>query len=107
MSAPPTSVTGVHEPEKVWHVPFESVAESRSTTPLPLAMPDPPSVPLPSVSGTDALVYHGPPLSDALWPLGAVESGVIVTESVAVVEAPLVAVTFFAPGLPVAPAVQL
>ena len=55
------------------------------------------SVPLPSVSGTDRLVYQGPPESAAVWPVGAVVSGVKVIVVVAVRPAPLVAVMFWLP----------
>ncbi len=64
-------------PPKVSQVPSESgglgalddvrVARSR---------PEPASVPLSSVSGTEVVVYQGPPARSTLWPVGAVVSGV-------------------------------
>ena len=105
VSAPPESVTGLQAPN-VPQVPAESGAEERSTTPLELSTPDPASVPLSSVTPTEAVVYQGPAVSAADWPVGAVESAEIVSESLALVPPPLKAVTFFAPG-PAAPADQV
>src|SRR5207302_6740226 len=93
VSAPPTSVTGVQLPEKEPQVPFPSVAESRSTTPLEASTPAPPSLPLASVSGTERPVYQGPPESEADWPLGAVVSGVRGKEPLLDRPAPFVTVT--------------
>ena len=59
-------------------LPPESVAESRSTICVLESMPAPASEPFESVSGTEAVVYHGPPESAADAPVGAVESGVSV-----------------------------
>ena len=59
------------------------------------------SVPGSMVSGTDGVVYQGPPPRSTLWPVGAVVSGVTVKAG-AGVPAPLVAVTVW---LPVAVAV--
>ena len=56
MSAPPDSVTVDQLPEKPVQVPSESGEESRSTTADAASTPDPPSVPLPRVSGTERLV---------------------------------------------------
>ena len=106
MSAPPTSVTCVQAPEKLSQLPFVRVAESRSTMPDVASMPACASLPLSSVSGTERAEYHGPPESDADWPLGPVESAAIVTMSLAVAETPFVATIDPAPGA-LAPAVQL
>jgi len=56
-------------------------------------MPERASEPLFSVSGTDRLVYHGPPESAADAPVGAAVSFVTVNVAVDVPPAPLVAVT--------------
>ena len=53
-------------------------------------MPAPESEPLPRVSGTDRVVYQGPPESAAEAPVGAVVSLVTVKVAVAVEPAPLV-----------------
>ena len=50
-------------------------------------------VPFASVSGTDSVVYQGPPERSTVWPAGAVESAEIVSVSEAVTAAPLVATT--------------
>ena len=97
MSAPPTSVTVDQEPLKVPHEPAERVAESRSTTCGRASRPEPASLPKSSVSGTDAVVYQGPPESAAVWPVGAVVSFVTVKVSVEVSPAPFVTVTVCAP----------
>ena len=64
------------------------------------------SVPLSRVSATEVVVYQGPALSVAVWPVGAVESAEIVSESPAERPAPLVAVIVVEPSW-VAPAVQV
>ena len=97
VSAPPESVTVDHEPLNDPQVPLESVAVSRSTMPLEELRPEPASLPLPSVSGTDRLVYQGPPERAALWPVGPVASLVTVKVEVAVPLAPLYEVTVCAP----------
>src|SRR5438874_13738399 len=84
-------------PGKVPQVPSASAIESRSTRPDVESTPEPPSVPLPSVSGTDAVVYQGPPESAAVGPLGAVTSFVTVNEPVVVSPAPFATVTVCAP----------
>ena len=48
-------------------------------------------------SGTEAVVYQGPPASSTVWPVGAVVSGVRVKVEVVVRPALLVAVTVFSP----------
>ncbi len=65
VSAPPTRVTVDQEPLNVPQLPFESVAESRSTTWVVVSRPEPASEPQPIVSGTDRVVYQGPPESAA------------------------------------------
>ena len=96
VSAPPASVTADHEPKLPQALP-ERGAEARSTTPLEVSIPAPESEPLPSVSGTERLVYHGPPARSAVWPVGAVVSLVRVKVAVAVEPAPLCEVTVWAP----------
>ena len=83
----------------------ESVASSRSTTLLEASTPEPASEPLSSVSGTDAVVYHGPPESAADWPLGADESATIESRSYAGRLAPSVVSTLTVDG-PAAPDVH-
>src|SRR5581483_3522387 len=92
VSAPPVRVT-VDQAPKLPQVPPARVADWRSTTPLVESTPDCPSVPLSSVRSTEVLVYHGPPESEALWPVGAVESAEIVSESEALAPPWLTAVT--------------
>ena len=87
-------------------VPSESVAESRSTISVAASRPAPASVPQSSVSGTEGVVYQGPPESATVWPVGAVVSALSVIVSVAVKLELFVAVTCCAPGSP-APAVQV
>src|SRR5690242_13701480 len=60
-------------------------------------MPEPASEPQPIVSGTEALVYHGPPASAADSPLGAVVSFDTVKLAAAVWPAPFVTVTVCRP----------
>src|SRR5204862_4040402 len=91
------SVTVV-QGSNVPHEPSPSGAEARSTTPPAASTPEPESVPSSTVTATDAPVYHGPPVSDADCPLGAVESAVIVSESPAVRPVPFVAVTVVEPS---------
>src|SRR5262245_56842362 len=97
MSAPPTSVTVLQEPNAP-QVPPVSVAEARSTTALERSSPDSESLPSTSVSPTDSLAYHGPVARATDWPAGAVESAEIVIESLAVAPAVIAAVTVRAPG---------
>ncbi len=106
VSAPPVRVTVDQEPLKVPQVPLVSVAASRSTISLVASRPAPASAPQARVSGTDDVGVPGAAGERRVCPVGAVESGVIVIVAFAVEPAPLVAVTVFAPGLPVAPAVQ-
>ena len=91
---------------KLPQVPPVRVAVARSTRPLAVSRPDSVSVPLSSVSATDSAVYQGPAVSEALWPVGAVESAEMVSESAAERPAPLVAVIVVEPSW-VAPAVQV
>ena len=85
-------------------LPSVSVASARSTVTELGSMPAPASVPLSIVSGTDRLVYQGPPTSVADWPLGAAESGEIVIDAEAVVPELLVTTMSWLSGSPVAPA---
>ena len=48
-------------------------------------MPEPASLPSSSVSGTESVVYQGPPASATDWPVGAVVSLVRVKVPLAVV----------------------
>ena len=91
---------------KVPQVPFVRVVSARSMVREEVSRPEPVSVPRSRVRGTDRLVYQGPPARVVVWPLGPVESGVIVTVSEPVWEELLVATICLAPGLPVAPVVQ-
>ncbi len=81
------------------------MAEERSTTPVEASTPDLASEPLSRASGTDGVVYHGPPARSADCPFGAVASAPIVIESPALSPAPFVAVIVVDPSA-VAPAVQ-
>ena len=64
---------------------------------LVASTPAPVSVPGSRVSGTEVVVYQGPPASSTLWPVGAVVSGVRVKVDVAVRPLLLVAVTVLSP----------
>src|SRR5207302_9108706 len=75
-------------------LPFESVADARWTTPLAAFNPAAGSLPFESVSGTDSVVYHGPPESATVWPLGAVTSRTNVTVSAVRFPAPSKTLTF-------------
>ena len=105
VSAPPTSVMGVQSP-KVSQVPLVRVASERSTIPLVVSRPAPVSLPLSTVRSIEVVVYQGPPARSTDWPVGAVASAVMVSESLAVSPVPLVAVTVVEPSW-VAPVVQL
>ena len=105
VSAPPVSVT-VLQALKLPQLPFESVASERSTITELASMPAPVSVPLSIVTGTDRVEYQGPPTRVADWPLGAVASGEIVIDAVAVAVELLVATMSWLSGLPAAPAVH-
>jgi hypothetical protein len=96
VSAPPESVTVVHEPLNVSQAPPARAVSSRSTTPLVASMPAPESEPLSTVRST-ALEYQGPSFSETDWPLGAVVSGVTVKVPVLSLPAPFVTVTVLAP----------
>src|SRR4051794_8505106 len=97
VSAPPESVSMLHDPLKVSHEPFVSVAESRSTTSVVASRPEPPSLPVSIASGTESDEYHGPPASATDWPAGAVVSLLTVKVAVAVEPAPFVTVTVWLP----------
>ena len=97
-------VTALQEP-KLPHEPPERVAVARSSRPLAGSIPDSASEPLSSVTPTERVVYQGPPVRVAVWPVGAVESAEIVSESPEERPAPLVAVSVVEPSA-VAPAVQ-
>ena len=96
MSAPPTSVTGA-QPPKVSQVPFGERRVGALDDAAVASTPDRESVPSASVSGTDAVAYHGPVARSTVWPVGAMVSGVTVKSAVPVVPAPFVAVTVFTP----------
>ena len=71
----------VYEPEKALHVPqapLESGAEARSTRRVEVSRPAPASEPSPVVKPTERAVYHGPPASAIVWPVGAAVSRVSV-----------------------------
>ena len=74
---------------KLPQVPLVRVAVARSTTPLAASTPAPESEPLSRVSGTDSVVYQGPPERSAVWPVGGVVSLVTVKVALEVVLAPL------------------
>ena len=74
-----------------------SVAEPRSTSAVDGSTPDPASEPFPVVNETEAVVYHGPPVSEIVWPVGEAVSGVTVYAAVFVAPAPFVTVTVLAP----------
>ena len=76
VSAPAVRVTVLQEP-KVPQVAPVSGAEARSTTPEVGSTPDWASLPLFSVSGTEVVVYHGPPASATERPVGPLESATI------------------------------
>ena len=83
-----------------------SVAWERSTVSLLSSRPEPVSLPQSRVSGTEVVVYQGPPARSMLWPVGAVVSGVRVNAELAVRPLLLVAVTVLLP-VAVSVAVQL
>ncbi len=93
----PVRVTVVQEPLNPVQAPPASGEESRSTTSLARSRPEPVSVPKSIVSGTEVVVYQGPPESAAVAPVGAAVSLVTVNVPVAVPPAPLVAVTVWLP----------
>src|SRR5207244_10374307 len=99
-------VTGVHVPENPAQLPFESGAESRSTTPLAASTPDCASAPSSSVSATDVAVYHGPAASATLSPAGAVESAAMAIVAPAVAPSAFCATIVRVPGA-AAPAVHV
>ena len=90
----------------VSHDPAESVADWRSTTTEAASTPEPASLPVSIVSGTEIVVYHGPPERDADWPDGPVESGAMRIEAEAVTLELFVTSISWSSGLPAAPAVQ-
>jgi hypothetical protein len=62
------------KPANVLQAPFVSVASARSTRRLAALSPEPPSVPLPVVKATDAVVNQGPAFSAIVWEAGSVWS---------------------------------
>src|SRR5438552_18764256 len=86
------------KPLKLPQVPFVSVAEARSSRALEASIPDCESLPFESVSGTDSVVYQGPPESATDSPAGAVVSAEIVSESLLLAPAPFAAPTVREPG---------
>ena len=106
VSAPAVRVIGVQLPVKVSQVPLVSAAESRSMVWVERSRPEPVSVPASRVSGTEVVLYQGPPLRSMLWPVGAVVSGVRVNAEVAVRPLLLVVVMVLSP-LAVSVAVQV
>jgi hypothetical protein len=72
-----TEVSGFEaadQPPNAPHEPSVSVAPWRSITFDVASMPEPPSVPLSSVSPTEAALYHGPAVRAADCPEGAIRS---------------------------------
>ena len=79
-------------------VPFVRVAVSRSTRPRRRVDAGAGVGAVVRVSGTDSVVYQGPPTSVAVMPVGPVASAAIVIVWLAVFPAKSVAVTFWTPG---------
>ena len=82
------------DPPRTFTTTWEAMG---ATSWVEVSRPEPASLPQSSVSGTEAVVYQGPPLRATLCPVGAATSFVTVKVAVAVPPAPLVTVTVCAP----------